>query len=397
MERRNRPPQRRNNSPAPIILASIFLVVVAGIVGWLIFGYKGASTSTPTPSSTTAAVVTTAATATEPKATATPQPTVTATATQATTVATPPPATPTTQPTPTPAPTPTPIIGDYGELPSADIPSGTPGSQRLQLQYHLNMSLSEIPQTAPVYQMQPRNWSASDAQKLATSLGITGKLQDQGNGSFQASGNGDLYISNSLVQYIAPQAVSANGTPTANQPLPANDALVQTARNWLIQQNLLGAAIGPGAVINRDETRNVAQVQFKPVEPNQLLSAIPSANVTLDGAGNILEAYIRWPASMPRSNYGLRTAAQLWADASQGRGYIEIDDSALPAGSGALTGDATITSTSIAYTTAGAPETKQYLVPLVVFEGQATVSGAKAPIPIKIYVPAVGAQAAPRG
>jgi hypothetical protein len=298
----------------------------------------------------------------------------------------------------TPAPpvvTPAPLVGDYGALPSADIPSGSPGSGRLQLDYHLNMSLQEVPRQAAVYALQTHVWSESDAATLAKSLGITGDVQNQGNGSFRASGTGELYISNSLVQYIAPPG-GASATPT-DKSLPANGALIQTAHDWLVAQNLLGAAIGPGSVTSRDENANIAQVQFKPVEPNDLLSAIPSANITLGAGGAVTEAFVRWPSSMPRSTYGLRSAADLWSDASTGRGYVEVDDSALPSGGGALTGTATITATSIAYTTAGDPETQQYLVPLVVFEGQAKVQGADTPIPIKIYVSAVGAQAAPRG
>lgn len=397
-QRGNRPrPTTRSNAPIPIIAATALLIVVAAIVGWLIFGYKGAGQSTPVPTNSPVAVAASTATPTSQTVASTVTPGATAAATVTATPKATPRHTPVATPTPTTAPTPTPVVGDYGELPSADIPSGTPGSRRLALTYHLNMSLQQIPRQADVYLLQPRSWKPADAEKLAKSLGITGAIQDQGNGSFKASGNGDLYISTSLVQYIAPRGGSTSGTPTASQPLPGNDALVQTARGWLIQQNLLGAAIGPGSVVSRDEHTNIAQVLVKPVEPSQLLSALPSANVTLDGAGHVLEAYVRWPASMPRSSYGLRSAADLWADATKGLGYIEIDDTALPPGTGSLSGEATITSSSLAYTTAGAPETKQYLVPLVVFEGQVTVAGASAPIPIKIYVPAVGAQASPRG
>ncbi len=397
-QRGNRPRQtNQNNSPVAIIAASVVLIVVAAIVGWLIFGYKGAGQSTPVATTSPVAAATSSATATAETGAATSTPEATATATETATPEATPTETEAATPEPTVAPTPTPLVGDYGELPSADIPSGTPGSRRLQLTYHLNMSLQDIPQQADVYLMQSRTWTQADVESLAQSLGITGDVQDQGNGSFRVSGSGDLYISNNLVQYIAPSGGGQTGTPVANQALPNNDALVQTARGWLIQQDLLGATIGSGTVVSRDENQNIAQVQFKPVEPDQLLSAIPSANVTLNGAGEVTEAYIRWPATMPRSTYGLRSAADLWNDAANGKGYVEIDDTQLPSGSGALPGDATITSASLAYTTAGAPETKQYLVPLVVFEGQATISGADAPIPIKIYVPAAGAQAAPRG
>lgn len=394
-QRGNRPRQNnQSNSPVAIIAAAAILIIVAAIVGWLIFGYKGSGQTTPVSTASAAAAVASTATPVDstPVAIETPKPVETPTA--VVTPAATPTATEAATPTPTVAPTPTPLIGDYGNLPSADIPSGTPGSRRLNLTFHLNMSLSDIPQQAPVYELQPRTWTQADVETLAKSLGIAGNVTDQGNGSFSVTGNGSLYISSSLVQYIAAQA---SGTPSSNLALPQNAALVQTAREWIIRQNLLGATIGPGTVISRDENLNIAQVQFKPVEPAQLLSAIPSANITINGSGAVIEAYIRWPASMPRSTYGLRPASALWSDATSGMGYVEVDDSALPAGTGALPGDATITSTAIAYTTAGAPETKQYLVPLVVFEGQATVTGVSNPIPISIYVPAVAAQSAPRG
>ena len=411
-QRSYRPPRNnRSNSPIAIVAASILLIVVVAIVAWLLFAYKGSGSSAATPTSVAANTASTstststasaAAQATTPgtaasSAVASAGATESATASATSTIkVTPSPAeTATVEPTPTVAPSPTPLVGDYGALPSADVPSGSPGSGRLQLAYHLNMSLQQVPQQAAVYSLESRAWSASDAATLAKSLGISGDVQDQGNGSFRASGNGELYISNSLVQYIAPPG-GGSATPTDEQ-LPGNSALVQIAHDWLVQQNLLGAAIGAGSVTSRDENSNVAQVQFKPVEPDALLSAIPSANVTIGAGGSVTEAFVRWPASMPRSNYGLRSAAALWSDASNGHGYVEVDDSALPSVGGALTGDATITSASIAYTTAGDPETQQYLVPLVVFEGQATVQGADAPVPIKIYVSAVGAQAAPRG
>lgn len=407
-QRSYRPPRnrRRKNSPVPIVAASIALIVVIGIVGWLLFGYHGDANGDATPTALAAASAATTPTApvvaqaTIPGATATagavvsPTQTSTPSATDstATPVAT---STTTVEPTPTTAPVPTPLVGDYGSLPSADMPSGSGDSGRLQLDFHLNMSLQEIPAQAAVYSLQQRVWSSADASSLAKELGITGDVQDQGGGSFRVSGNGDLYISNSLVQYIAPTP-GASATPT-DQQLPSNDALVQIGHDWLVQQNLVGAEIGSGSVTTRDETHNIAQVQFKPVEPDDLLSATPSANVTIGGGGIVTEAFVRWPASMPRSNYGLRSASDLWSDASGGIGYVEVDESALPSGSGALTGEATITAASIAYTTAGDPETQQYLVPLVVFEGQATVQGVDAPIPIKIYVSAVAAQTAPRG
>jgi hypothetical protein len=399
-QRSYRPPRNRrnnNNSPYAIVAASILLVLVAAIVAWILFFYDGAgedNSATPASSAVAALASPSAGASAQPSAQARAVASASATtsATGSATVEATPQASATSEatasvePTAATTPEPTPLVGDYGSLPPADIPSGSSGGGQVQLNYHLNMSLQQVPRQAPVYQLQPRVWSADDAASLAQSLGITGDVQDQGNGSFRASGNGELYISNSLVQYIAP-AGGAAGTPTSGGELPDNGTLVQTARGWLLQQDLLGASIGPGSVTSRDEANGVAQVQFKPIEPDVLLSAIPSANVTINAGGAVTEAFVRWPAAMPRSTYGLRSASALWQDASSGRGYIEINS-----GGAAVSGDATITSASLAYTTAGDPGTQQYLVPLVVFSGQVSDG-----TPIKIYVSAVGAQAAPRG
>lgn len=259
----------------------------------------------------------------------------------------------------------------------------------MNLDYRLNLSLQDVPQSATVYQINPRKWTKDEVAALAKSLGITGAVSDQGGGAFAASGNGQLEVSPTLVQYVAARNAA---TPAAGS-LPSNDAAVQAARSWLIQHNLVGGNVGSGAVVARDEAAKQVQVRIKPAEPENLLSATPSATVTVGPGGAILEASSRWPGSLQRSSYGLRAPEELWSAAKSGQGYIEVNPDALP--SGALSGTATITGASLAYTIAGAPDGTQYLVPLVVFSGQANFGGGA--VPIKIYVPAAGAQSAPRG
>ncbi|MBX6342928.1 MAG: hypothetical protein IRY97_10755, partial [Thermomicrobiaceae bacterium] len=229
-------------------------------------------------------------------------------------------------------------------------------------------------------------------RRLAQSLGVDGDVVDQGGGSFRVSGSGSLYVSGDLVQYVA----APSGTPTAGK-LPADDDLVQTARSWLLNHNLAGADIGPGSVIGRREDLGRAVVVVKPVEPSPILSETPSASVTVTASGAVAEATIRWPAALKKATYGLRGPEDLWSDASNGRGYVDIDPSQLPPGNGQVKGTVTITGADLAYTTAGAAGTRRYLVPIVAFKGQARIEGASGPIPVTIYVQAVGAQAAPRG
>ncbi|HET7037059.1 MAG TPA: hypothetical protein VFI42_15345 [Thermomicrobiaceae bacterium] len=407
-QRRNQPPPRRprrgarrtgSSSSVAIVVATSLLVIVAALVAWLAFGF-GKSSSSPaagaTPSPTTIALAPspTATTSETPVATATvtaapttaPTPKPTATGTSAETPA------PTSTAAPTPAPTTPskPATGAFGELPPADIPTGNAAGRQMSLDYRLDMSLQQVPQSAPVYELQPRKWTSDDVGALAKSLGLTGEVSDQG-GAFRVSGGGELYVAGNFVQYIAG---AETATPTT-APLPDDDTAVQTARSWLVQHDLVGANLGAGQVVARDESAGKVQVRIKPADPDTILSATPSATVTLGPGGQVQEADCRWPGDTQQASYGLRAADDLWSDAQQGQGYLEVDPNALPSGN--LQGTATITGASIAYTIAGSPSGVQYLVPLVVFNGQATFQGEGTPVPVKVYVPAVSAQSAPRG
>lgn len=299
--------------------------------------------------------------------------------------------TPEPTPTPEPEPTPPPMVGDFGELPSGDMPSGSPADS-LNLEYRLDMSLQSLPAEAPVYEIQRRAWSAEGVQELANRLGIQGEVVDQGNGSFQVDGEtASLYISSTVVQYVQSAA------PNPGPPLPGDDELAQMARNWLTQNGLTGADTGPGQVLDRDEETGRAYVQVKPVEPQNLISATPSAGITILGDGTVTEAMINWPEALQASNYGLHSPDQLWSAIQQGRGFIDIDANALPGDFQGRNGTITATSASIAYTVAGSQQGSQYLVPVAVFSGTANIEGVENPIPVEMSIEAVSAQTSPRG
>jgi hypothetical protein len=295
-------------------------------------------------------------------------------------------------PTPTPTPTPEPLTGDFGELPAADMPSGSP-ADAMNLTFNLDMSLQSVPSQAPVYQMQRRTWTADSAQQLATSLGIEADVIDQGNNSFRVEDEtASVYVTSTLVQYI--RTVSPEDEIPA---LPANDTLQQAARRWLLDHHLVGADIGPADVVHRDEDSGIAYVLVKPVEPPNIIAATPSAGISVRSDGAVVEAMIHWPQSLRSSTYGLRSAESLWEDARRGQQFVDINLAELPADFHGRSGTVTVTSASIAYTVAGSAVGEQFLVPVVVFAGNASIEGMSAPVPVQIYVQAVGAQAAPRG
>ena len=289
-----------------------------------------------------------------------------------------------------PAPEAPPVTGDFGELPPADMPSGS-AADSISLSFNLDMSLQSMPGQASVYQINRRQWTASDVQSMASRLGVNADVVDQGGGSFRAEGSSaSVYVSPTTIQFV--RSSSGDSEPS----LPGNDQLVQTARSWLVDNGLTGTGVGSGQVLDRDESTGRAFVQLKPAEPSRIISGTPSAGVTVRGDGVITEATITWPQSLSGSTYGLRSADNLWADATQGRGFVDIRASDLPGNFQGASGTVSITSGGIAYTIAGSSQGSQYLVPVAVFSGTATVNGTGG-IPVNIYVPAAAAQAGPRG
>jgi hypothetical protein len=296
-----------------------------------------------------------------------------------------------TPPPPAPEPTPAPIVGDFGQLPPADIPSGSP-ADALSLQFNLDMSLQAIPSQANAYRINRRQWAFEDVRALMSRLEIDGELVDQGGGSFRAEGSvSSIYITPTTIQYVR------HGASETTPGLPDNQQLIQYARSWLTGGGLVGADIGPAQVLDRDEGSGRAFILLKPVDPPDIISATPSAGVTVRGDGVVVEASINWPASLSGSVYGLRSAESLWADATQGRGFIDISVNDLPPNFQGSAGTVTITGGGIAYTISGSPQGTQFLVPVAVFSGSAMIDGAAGPAPVRIFVPAAAAQAGPMG
>lgn len=399
-------------SKLPLILSIVAVIVVIGIIIAIIFASRGSGTNdnqtptvaalaaTPSPKSTPGATPGTPLATASPNASpssGTPAAATPATTPAASATATPkqsPTPTPTkTGPTPTPSPTeaqvePTPAIGAFGPLPPGNMASGSATGQALDLTYHLDMSKSAIPGSAAAYQLSPRQWSQGTVSGIASSLDIGGDVTSQGSNSYSASGSGgSLFVSGNTLQYSSGSAA----TPTAGS-LPAAEVLVQQARQWLVNHQILTSNVGSGYVSNENSANAQATVVIQPADPSNLLGLTPSASVTLNAGGDVLQANVQWPAGLTPSNYGFRSANSLWDDVTSGRSYVQIGQGAP---SGTLTGDVSITSASVAYTSATGQGGQQYLVPLVVFSGQGSFQGTS--VAISVYVSAVNAQLSPRG
>jgi hypothetical protein len=295
---------------------------------------------------------------------------------------------PTEEPTEPPTEDTEPAVGEFGELPPAEIPSGGLG-RPTDLEYQLDLSLAIVPTEAPVYQLGWPDRTVEDVAVLAESLGIVGEVSEEGAGIYRVSGEGgSLYVTPGIVQYV--------GGATAEGTLEDDDVLLANARAWLLDNGLVQADIGDGFITSRDDASGVATAVFSTVDPAPILAAYPSARVTIGPGGAVMEAYVRWPSGYSVASYPLREANAVWSEVQAGYGYYEADLSGY-SGEGVLSGTLTVTNISLAYSTAGNPAGNSYLVPVMVFSGEIRPADQDVLIPISIYVAAVQGESAPRG
>jgi len=267
------------------------------------------------------------------------------------------------------------------QLPPADLPTMNEQGFVFELQSGFTGSLDQVPTDAPVYAMTQTTFDAASAEAIAVRLSIGGELNDQGGGTFTGEGNGSLFITPGLVQYISTASVP-EGT------LPDDEEAIAFAREWLRQTELLPANVGEGAIVAKVDTPPRVIVSFKPIQPERLLSADPSITVTMGLNASILEASFRWAELSAADTYQLRGADTAWTEVVERRSYLQasIPPDTIAPGS-TITGTASYSDVSLAYTSSGVPGEQQYLQPVFVFTGTVTPDGSSASFPIESYVP----------
>jgi hypothetical protein len=288
-----------------------------------------------------------------------------------------------------PAPTEeAPSVGDFGTLPPAQIVSGGL-SRSLDLDYDLATSLANTPSSAPVYLLEFPAWDESDVATIADNLGLDGEVEG-GPGNYQVVGStAEIYFSGPTIQYVYTGSLP-------DLPLGDDANIIQSASDWIYANGFIGGDIDGGVIIGRDDDAGRAVVLFRPADVSRVLSFVPSATVTVGPGGTVVEARIRWPSNYIPSDYGLWSGDTLWNRVLAGQGAVEADLSGV-GGSGALSGVMTVYDVSIAYSYAGDPSGDEYLVPLVVFSGEATINETGDVVQVSIYVAAIAGQATPQG
>ncbi len=277
------------------------------------------------------------------------------------------------------------------QLPPPDMPSANEEGYTFDLGATLTADFDAVPSEAPVYALERPEPTKNDTRALAERLKIDGEVEDRGNGVFVVSGDGQLFVTPDLIQYL-----SAADLPKGD--LPDDEEAITTAREWLRHTELAPPDLGEGTVASRTEESDRIVVLFTPVEPERLLAGYPSITVSLGPEGVVLEAASRWATITQQDLYRLESAEDAWFSVEANQVYIEaeLDGSGLPQGA-QVEGTVEYTDIDLAYTTAGPPGREQFLTPVFVFTGRLSLDGRKESYPISAYVPALADSGAPVG
>lgn len=277
------------------------------------------------------------------------------------------------------------------ELPPPDLPTANEQGYSYDLKVSLKTDLDAVVKEAAVYELRRTEPTLDEVQKLADMLKIGGEVTDRGDGTFEADGDGQLFVSSDLVQYFSP-ATPGDGS------LPEDEQAIVFGRDWLRTAGVLPPDLGDGKVVSRIEEAKRVIVLFGPAEPSDVLAAYPSIAVTLGPDGVVLEASLRWANVVRTDIYQLTPARQAWQYVESGQAYIEADLAKADLDPGAdVKGRATFSDVTIAYATSGPPGGKQYLQPIFVFSGKMTVDDVDGSYVVRAYVPAIVNNNAPVG
>lgn len=277
------------------------------------------------------------------------------------------------------------------ELPPVDLPTMNVQGFVFNLESTYNGTPSGTPADAPIYSMMLQSLNGDQAKSLADSLDIGADVNDQGNGTYSVDGNGKLFVTPGLAQYVAPGA-SPEGS------LAADNDVIAAAREWLRGKGQLPGNIGDGTIEAKVDNPAQAIVVFLPVSPSPLLSSIPSISVTVGASNTIVEASWRWADLSQSDTYQLRPLDQAWTEVVERRSYVNatLPADTFPDGS-TIDGAAIYSNVSIAWAPSGVPGEQQYLQPVYVFTGKFTPKDSQDSYAITAYVAALANSKQPVG
>lgn len=269
------------------------------------------------------------------------------------------------------------------QLPAVDLPTMNEMSYTFEIDSSWDGSGS-TPAELPVYQFSGKTYTEDEVRQVAETLDVGDEVTSQGEGTFTVTGNGSLYTTPGMLQYVS-------GADVDNEAeMPSDDSAIAAAREWLRTTNLLPANIGEGEIAARIDSPSRLVVAFKPANPSPLLSSTPGITVTVGPGNEVLEARLAWADITESDMYRLRGEEDAFSLVASRQSYLNLSvlQDQFPQGS-TVTGSASYDSVSIAWTTSGVVGDAQYLQPVYVFSGTFTPAEGDGTYPIAAYVPAI--------
>lgn len=268
------------------------------------------------------------------------------------------------------------------QLPPVDLPTMNAMNHRFEVDAVWTGSAG-TPEEMPVYRFQPVVYSEEEVIRIAGELGVEGEISAQGEGSYSITGNGSIFTTPGLLQYVSAAEVEG-------EELPGDTEAIAFARDWLRTMSLLPANIDDGEVLTQIDAPARKIVGFQPSSPTPLLSSTPGITVTLGPAGTVIEARINWAEITETDVYRLRTVEDAFAVVESRQSYLDVslpaDD--FPQGT-TVSGVASFDRVSVAYSSSGVPGDTQYMQPVYVFEGSLATTDFESTYEIIAYVPAI--------
>lgn len=265
----------------------------------------------------------------------------------------------------------------FGTLPSvqpfANVPPG------LTFSYQLSGPLSGGGGSADVFRLAWTKPTAMQVDALARKLGLTGPVREMKTGGYTVDGNGKLSVDGRTTVYDP-----ATPLPSTMPPPTDDRAAVVSARSWLLSRDLLPMDVG---AVDVQYTAGAVDVVFHPKNLPDLLSSIPGVRIHMQSDGAVTEMKRMWPTQLTPGAYDLISLDTAWAAVAQ-RGMPDVRlplDTTLPPDAVAQT---IIDNVSISYAYAGGTSA-DYLQPVYVFNGHATITGITTSLPVRVAVPAV--------
>ncbi len=293
-------------------------------------------------------------------------------------------------PAPLVVPTPVSTTGEatqpFGTLPPVQPFGEAPG---FALAYERSGPFTGGAAAADVFRIAWAKPTVGEVDTLARRLGVTGLIREKG-GVYTVTGNGTLTVEARGTTYIPPAPL-----PAATVPLTDERAAASTARGWLLTRDLLPADVG---LVDVRYGADDVDVIFHPKALPDLLSITPGVRVRLGLDGTVRGFTRAWPSELVPGAYELVPLEAAWASLPAS---AQVSMS-LPPGAAnpppESVANVLIDNVSVAYAYAsGGTAGADYLQPMYVFRGVATVPGVGVPVPVRAAVPAVRDTKRPAG